>query len=77
MIDIKHIIPLILIYILIQIIIGAILMRRYEKKQWNNGVCSKCGDKWRLIDIDSHGGRMYKCDNWHYCDVSYNVDKIH
>ena len=65
------------ISIIISIIIGAISMRRYEKKEWNNGVCSKCGDKWRLFDIDSQGGRMYRCDNWHYCDVSYNVDKIH
>ena len=61
----------------ISIIIGLILTRRNEKRKWNNGTCSKCGDKWKLFDIDSQGGRMYRCDNWHYCDISYNIDKIH
>ena len=65
-----------LICILIQIIIGVVLIRRYEKKEWNNGICPKCGDKWRLFDIDSQGGRMYRCNNWHFCNVSCNVDKF-
>lgn len=71
----KFILNSFLIYILIQIIVGVILVRRHEKKEWNNGICSKCGEKWKLIDVDSQGRRMYRCDNWHYCDVSYSIDK--
>ena len=72
----KFILNSFLIYILIQIIVGVILIRRYEKKEWNNGICPKCGEEWKLFDVDSQGGRMYRCDNWHYCDVSYSIDKI-
>lgn len=46
-----------------------------EKAQWNNGVCKVCGAKWKQFDMDSQGGRMYRCENWHYCDISYSVDK--
>ena len=61
--------------IIILIIIGIVLTRIYEKKEWNNGTCPKCGGEFKLFDVDSQGGRMYRCDNWHFCDISYNVDK--
>ena len=64
-----------IIYILIQIVIGMMLIIRHERKEWNDGVCSKCGEKWKHFDTDSQGGRMYRCDNWHYYYISYNVDK--
>lgn len=36
---------------------------RYEQKEWNSGVCPKCGTgKWRFLDIDSQGGVGFKCD---------------
>ena len=58
------------------IIFGGMIVKKSEKKRWNNGICKECGLKWIHFDTDSQGGRMYRCDNWHYCNVSYNVDKI-
>lgn len=46
-----------------------------EMKAWNNGICKKCGGKWRQFDTDSQGGRGYKCDGGHYEWISYPVDK--
>ena len=54
---------------------GIIYVKNDEKKKWNEGICSICGKRWRLYDTDSQGGRMYKCENDHYCDISYNVDR--
>ena len=45
-----------------------------EKKIWNKGYCPKCGEKWIMFDMDSQGGRMYKCKNNHHCVCTYNVD---
>lgn len=46
-----------------------------EKKEWNNGICPHCGSKWICFDVDSRGGRMYKCETRkHYVDISYPVD---
>jgi len=59
----------------VAIVIGAYTQYRDEKKEWNNGVCKKCGTEWRMFDIDSQGGRMYQCKNGHYFDCSYSVDK--
>lgn len=63
------------IIIPIVIIVGSIWCRKREKEQWNNGTCAECGEKWIRFDTDSQGGRMYRCNNWHFCDISYKVDK--
>ena len=34
---------------------------RSEKKLWNGGQCFKCQAPWRGFDMDSQGGRGYKC----------------
>ncbi len=49
----------------------------WEKKDYNQGKCKGCGEKLRLFDYDSHGGRGYCCDNCGYQTwVSYKcVDK--
>ena len=41
-----------------------------EKQAWNNGVCP-CNNKWQRFDVDSQGGRMYKCNHGCYTDISY------
>ncbi len=51
------------------------IARNNEKKEYNDGICTKCGNKLRLFDKDSQGGRGYRCSKcgrtiW----VSYNVD---
>lgn len=67
---------IIIVATVLLIIIGSIMVRRSEIKHWNNGYCKECGLPWKQFDTDSQGGRMYRCDNWHYCDISYKVDKI-
>ena len=46
-----------------------------ERKAWNNGKCRKCGHDLIQFDMDSQGGRLYKCINpsgAHYGpDISY------
>jgi hypothetical protein len=54
---------------------GIIHTRRSEKKEWNNGVCPYCGKPWKMFDTDSSGARGYKCENMHYCWITYKVDK--
>lgn len=60
------------------------LARRKEKEEWNGGVCKEHGFPWVQFDMDSQGGRMYKCKpnlyvpgNFPCCyvDISYGVDK--
>ena len=48
-----------------------------EYKKFNKGICPKCGKRFRLFDIDSHGARGYVCDDCeHYIWISYDsVDK--
>jgi len=55
---------------------GMNIARNNEKKEYNDGICPKCGGKFELFDYDSQGGRGYRCSKcgriiW----VSYNVDK--
>ena len=48
-----------------------------EKKDFNNGICPRCGHKLHLFDTDSQGGRGYCCHKCPYFTwISYNcVDK--
>lgn len=47
-----------------------------EKRDFNDGICRKCGSKLRHFDNDSSGARGYTCDK---CNnkvwVSYSFDK--
>ena len=57
----------------ILLIIGT---REHEKKSYNKGICPHCGSPLKLFDLDSQGGRGYKCISCHYVTwCSYNVDK--
>lgn len=55
-----------------------------EKRDYNKGICPKCGKPLKCIDMDSQGGRWYVCTNRYNrentcdydCWVSYNVDNI-
>ena len=56
--------------------IGMTVTRNHEKKEYNNGICPKCGGNLRSFDSDSQGGRGYNCDKCNnFVWVSYNVDK--
>lgn len=39
------------------------LFRMHEKKQYNNGVCPKCGHALRHFDSCFNGDEGYKCDH--------------
>lgn len=54
--------------------IGAAFCYRNEKRQWNSGVCARCNQPWTLFDVDSQGGRGYKCDK-HALWISWPVDR--
>lgn len=54
--------------------IGTIQSRNKEKREWNNGICPMCGKPWIFFDIGLKNCRIYVCDNWHGCCISYNVD---
>ena len=52
---------------------------KWERKDFNNGICPNCGDHLRNFDTDSHGGRGYTCNTCEYTTwVSYKrIDKNH
>lgn len=46
----------------------------FEYKDWNNGVCPKCGKPLRCFDTDSTGGEGWTCDDCDYTTwVSYHT----
>lgn len=56
--------------------IGSVLSDiRKDKKKWNKGICPYCGKEWILYDVDSNGGKLYRCENWHCCSITHNIDK--
>lgn len=68
---------LISIILIAFIIIGVITAIYLEIKDYNKGICPKCGAPLRNFDCDSQGGRGYVCDKCNYSTwVSYwFVDK--
>ena len=54
----------------------ALFTRYQDKKEFNNGVCSKCGTRLSPHEIRSDGERTYRCrDCGHTVTIFYNVDK--
>lgn len=54
-------------------VIGGLWQRNNEIQDWNKGVCKKTGEKWKMFDLDSQGGRGYNSGD-HYIWISYRVD---
>lgn len=62
--------------IILVVLVGAFLVQRREKRNWNKGYCSDCGTKWTFFSYDSHGDIGYYCTKCNrYIWISYNVDK--
>ncbi len=59
------------------LVAGGFWARSSEKKAWNNGICAECHTPWKSFDLDSQGGRGYKCGcgGHHTVWISYAVDK--
>ena len=59
-------------------IFGIFRAHHLEKIAWNGGICKEHGTKWKCFDVDSQGGRGYKCGDMvyeHHIWISYDVDK--
>ena len=54
------------IVIICFIICGIIWANIKEKKDFNNGICPKCGTPLRHFDDDSQGGQLWCCDKCGY-----------
>ena len=54
------------VLLLIVAVVGTIWAIREDRRDWNNGRCVKHARLWIRFDVDSQGGRGYKCDKtWH------------
>lgn len=65
-------IPIILM--IVAILACVLLACILEYRDFNHGRCRRCGNRLRLFDIDSQGGRGYVCDTCRYSTwVSYGI----
>lgn len=55
-----------LIGVIIVYIGGILWAIRTERKNWNGGVCPRCGTNLRKFDTDSRGCEGWVCDNCHH-----------
>ena len=70
-----------LIALAIFIIVGLFHSIFAEKKDYNNGICPRCGNKLYHFDTDSQGGRGYCCHkcpyftwiSWWFIDKNYKL----
>lgn len=62
--------------ILLLVMVPIAVIREYhrQKRDWNQGFCADCSECWRSFDIDSQGGRGYKCGCRHIW-IDYPVDR--
>jgi len=66
--DTEHYVGLALVAVLAALMgVGWVL----ERRAWNHGTCSRCGGRWLHFDVDSQGGRGYKCKGGHIVWISY------
>ena len=61
-------------FVFVFLFVGGCWQFRYEKKMWNNGICYKNQTKWRLVDQDSQGGRLYRAGESTFW-ISWPVDR--
>lgn len=63
--------------IAIMVVLGLFFRSRYvDKKNYNGGVCPRCGNKLVNDDMDSQGGRRYFCDKCGYFTwIDWHFDK--
>ena len=58
------------------ILVAGVWAWRREVHDWNGGRCRQCGDRLYSFDMDSQGGRGYRCAIGHYLWISYpGVDR--
>lgn len=60
----------IIIVVLAGVTIGAAAYLN-DRFNWNDGRCRECKTIWRCFDVDSQGGRGYKCSQGHGTWISW------
>jgi hypothetical protein len=70
---------IVIFILLLSFAVATFWIYMYEKREFNNGVCPRCGEYLELFDIDSQGGRGYTCPRCHkhHCWISFNIDEEH
>ena len=53
---------------IVVVFIGVLLGRKRQRKEWNNGLCPKCGKELEHFADDSQGGNGWCC-----CDCDYYI----
>lgn len=56
-------IPLLLIALIAAAVIGGLVQRRHEIREYNGGLCRHCGTLVVQFDADSQGGTGWICRN--------------
>lgn len=65
-------IKIILISVIVAYALGVIWAIRTERKNWNGGVCPKCGKELKHTNTDAHGCELWECPECgHSVCVSY------
>jgi len=49
---------------------GYVFAKRTSIRDWNDGCCKKCGEKWKYLNQDMYGCE-YECSNNHSLPVSW------
>lgn len=72
------IILIILCTLIIACVVGGVIWANIrERKDFNHGICPRCGQPLRCFDKDSQGGYLWTCDNCgYYTATSWIKHKI-
>ncbi len=60
------------VFIIIYIILYLVLMY-VGIKEWNKGVCPKCGKPWAFYYSSNNGDVTYVCEKGHICNISNKI----
>lgn len=63
-----------ILFIASWLIMGFIVVPLKQKKEFNNGICPKCGGIFLPEDMDSGGSTMWCCSN-RECDNTIWIDR--
>ena len=49
-------------FLTLWLIVGPVIFRAIERREFNKGYCTECGEKLRRFDVDSSGAVGWCCD---------------
>ena len=59
---INVVLPSILILLVLILMLGPVIFRRIEKREFNKGFCTECGEHMQHFDVDSSGADGWCCN---------------